>query len=867
MAIRATSSSAIRAAKAEGAPRAAATRTLQLDLSSVLAPYRKKHIALRIERIPQRARLSAGRKNGDNSWSLTREDTNDLEYLLPEEVANEHTLAIRIMDLDAAGGSTLALVEYKVSMDNALPAAAPDDDVAEAAAPSNDGEVQQLRDELAKLKASLAAQPAQPAQRDHGSDAKLTAAQVEIAHLKKQLTASAAREAAASEQQEHEIATHLAEARAEFAAELERRMAAATATTASELQRHRAAWQAEFANVQEQWSKDAAAALAAAEQTWKHSSEKALADAEQAWKAAEAKRFADAEQNWKAEEAKRLATREAEWQAQSAKALNEARAATDGEHTAAQTSEVSALKEKLTALEATLADRDLVLAESQKAAEAAQAGSARELNEALVKAEQTWKDAEAKRIAATETEWQAKLTAAAKVEPVAAPDAAKEEELKTLRAQVADAKTALTKAEQDWKAAEAKRFADAETEWQAKLKAATEAARTVAPPPPPAPTNDEELKQLRAQAAQFKTTLADYDAAMAQAQKAAVEAQANTDKKIGEALAAKDAEWQAKLKKAVDDARAEVPPPLVTAVAAPVAASDDVKALRDQIAELETTLIDRDTTIERLEAEAADPKTPTHRDIQDELVKAERVWKAGEAERIAAAQSQARFDQQRALTDAVSRYEQAEAALAHMRIRASDDNRAHNEVTTLRATLGIRESELISLRKQLDDARGYVPPEARGDATQVAEPIAVAAAEQQPVNQTQRYTRDAMIAAAVGVLIVIGYTFFGDLLVTQTPPPAPAAPKVAAIAPAPVVELPKFLISKGAKLRATAEANAEVVERLAVGSEVAELERKGIWSRVRYQADEKAKPSEGWVYASVLKEKPAAPATETAKNK
>lgn len=864
MAIRASSSSAIRAAKTEGAPRATATRTLQLDLSTVLAPYKKKHIALRIERIPQRARLSAGRKNGDNSWSLTREDTNDLEYLLPEEVATAHTLAIRIMDLDAAGGSTLALVEYKVKVDDAAPAASEEDGVADVLEQSSAGdeEIARLRDELAKLK-----EAPQQTQRDLGADAKLTAAQVEISHLRKQLNAANAREAAAAEQQEHEIATHLAEARAEFAAELERRMAATTGTTASEIQRHRTAWQAEFATTQEQWRQEAGEREAAAEQRWKQQAEKSLADAEQAWKQQSQKALADAEQNWKVEEAKRLAAREAEWQAQTAKALADAHNTADGARNEAHGTEVETLKQKVAALEASLADRDVVLAESQKAAESAQTESARELKDALAKAEQDWKDAETKRLAALEAEWQAKLQAAAKADlppPPPAPDKAKEEELKKLRAEIAEFPVTLAKAEQTWKDAEAKRVTTLEDAWKAKLDAANEAARKAPPPPPSAPSNDEELKELRAQAAQFKTTLADYEAAMAQAQKAAVEAQANTDKKVVDALAAKDAEWQAKLKVAVDKARSDVPPPVVTADAPP--ADDEVKALREQVAELETTLIDRDATIERLETEAAEPKTPTSAELKDELVKAERLWKAGEAERITAAQQQARLDQQRELHDAVARFEQAEAALAHMRIRASDDNRAHNEVTTLRASLGVREREIVDLRKQLDDARGYVSPEEGGDvsaAGQEAKEQPVA----EPINQMQRYTRDAMVAAAAGVLIVIGYTFFGDLVMPQTPAPHPAEPVVAAVAPKPVVELPKSLIAKSAKLRANAEANAETVARLPVDSEVTVLERKDTWTRVRYQANAKSQAQEGWVYTSVLKEKPAAPDAKTQKAK
>ena len=37
-------------------------------------------LAVRIERMPQLARLSTGRNNGDNSWSLTLDQLEDLTY-------------------------------------------------------------------------------------------------------------------------------------------------------------------------------------------------------------------------------------------------------------------------------------------------------------------------------------------------------------------------------------------------------------------------------------------------------------------------------------------------------------------------------------------------------------------------------------------------------------------------------------------------------------------------------------------------------------------------------------------------------------------------------------------------------------------
>lgn len=68
---------------------AAATATpgvaIPLDLLSPLLPYQDQAgLSIRVERLPFKARMSKGRNNGDNSWSLTLDDLDGLEYLPPE---------------------------------------------------------------------------------------------------------------------------------------------------------------------------------------------------------------------------------------------------------------------------------------------------------------------------------------------------------------------------------------------------------------------------------------------------------------------------------------------------------------------------------------------------------------------------------------------------------------------------------------------------------------------------------------------------------------------------------------------------------------------------------------------------------------
>ncbi len=75
---------------------------IPLDLISPLTPYRDQEgLSIRVERLPFKARLSKGRNNGDNSWSLTLNDLDDLQYLPPEGMDDPHNLTIRVIRVDS----------------------------------------------------------------------------------------------------------------------------------------------------------------------------------------------------------------------------------------------------------------------------------------------------------------------------------------------------------------------------------------------------------------------------------------------------------------------------------------------------------------------------------------------------------------------------------------------------------------------------------------------------------------------------------------------------------------------------------------------------------------------------------------------
>src|SRR5205823_11725583 len=85
---------------------------LPLELGDFRAPYgRDRRVALRVERMPSRSRLSRGRNNGDGSWSLTRDELDGLFYIPPRGSSNVPTLIVRIIGLDSDNGATLEVVD------------------------------------------------------------------------------------------------------------------------------------------------------------------------------------------------------------------------------------------------------------------------------------------------------------------------------------------------------------------------------------------------------------------------------------------------------------------------------------------------------------------------------------------------------------------------------------------------------------------------------------------------------------------------------------------------------------------------------------------------------------------------------------
>src|SRR5260370_33382014 len=100
--------------------------------------------------MPQLARLSAGRNNGDNSWSLTLDQLEDLTYQPPEGMYEAHSLAVRIIGLDG-GGSKLAVLDFPVSVG----VAGTEEDEDQTSEEQGSTPLPPMRGEMGKLPAKL----------------------------------------------------------------------------------------------------------------------------------------------------------------------------------------------------------------------------------------------------------------------------------------------------------------------------------------------------------------------------------------------------------------------------------------------------------------------------------------------------------------------------------------------------------------------------------------------------------------------------------------------------------------------------------------------------------------------------------------
>src|SRR5262249_24984898 len=105
---------------------------IPLVLEPLLEPCRgSSRLGVRVERLPDKARLSRGNNNGDHTWSLMSDELDGLLYLPPKKVNGPHRLAIRVISLDGDVAPTLALLDFPITPEVKSEPAPDADNVAE----------------------------------------------------------------------------------------------------------------------------------------------------------------------------------------------------------------------------------------------------------------------------------------------------------------------------------------------------------------------------------------------------------------------------------------------------------------------------------------------------------------------------------------------------------------------------------------------------------------------------------------------------------------------------------------------------------------------------------------------------------------
>ena len=159
-----------------------AIRNVPLDLAPLLAPYRGHgRISLRVERLPHRARLSRGQNNGDRSWSLSLDELDDLDLIVPKDLIGMQTLSIRIISLDGGDGATVAVLDhFTPAVENLkMTAAEAVASLRNTPAKIETANAERVRQELGSVKALLAAQAGALAELNESADAQLAAARLD----------------------------------------------------------------------------------------------------------------------------------------------------------------------------------------------------------------------------------------------------------------------------------------------------------------------------------------------------------------------------------------------------------------------------------------------------------------------------------------------------------------------------------------------------------------------------------------------------------------------------------------------------------------------------------------------------------------
>ena len=693
-------------------------RAIPLNLGPMLAVYKnRRRLSVRIEKMPHLARLSAGKNNGDNSWSLALSEIDTLAYLPPEGSANDSvTLSVRLIDLES-GGSTLAVLDLCVSPTTT-------EESHNVDSPPREAQLRALREELEQAKSALKARDADLAQlrqKSQRAESELTRQRIES-----ELGGSRTRKGEVDESKFASLDASLllrsGDPKAEPAGADDDSADGAEDSDGVRVRKGQAQPSklipAEQATKVELVEESARALLAEARRHWEKEAVAALAQAEASWKAEEKTRLAAAEAQWQGQSAAALAQAEARY-SHAEKALVETRSRADVSAARQQESarDLERLKQECTELRKRIAEREAALSDTAKSVERTREELQAKSTQALARAEEVWRAEEAARLAAAEAQWRGQSSSA----------------IAALGARAERAEQAL---------------AEVNAGAQFAAQRNTESAA--------------EIESLRAECTALRARLAEGDANLARTHAEHERAREKAEREAKEALAKAEGVWQAeavarlsglesawqqKLAGVVAEAngrgeRAERA--LAEANARAERAehalaeskrrndasssrdrdnNSELEQLRQECGKLKAQLDERAIAFADAHTEFDETRKSWRREAETALATAEASWKAGEAKRLAAAELGWAKKAETALKEAQARCEAAEKALAqagsrgnslgaelaklseesraqseHLRARTSENEKLRAEIAELRAVVAKLESALASAR-------------------------------------------------------------------------------------------------------------------------------------------------------------------------
>ncbi|HVP83086.1 MAG TPA: SH3 domain-containing protein [Rhizomicrobium sp.] len=565
-------------------------RSVPLDLMPLLQPFKKRgRLTVRVEKLPIQARLSAGRNNGDRSYSLMMDELEDLEYLAPEGTEPRPVLSVRVISLDDGDASTIAVKDVVVEFGE-------EENFGEIdLANISNEDLRRLIEELTRVKSTLSLREAE-------------------------LNEIRSKPAANGKLPPGTLEAELAEARAAWKVEMDEKIAKVKAEAAANLERSWSAWQAEQAK------KSGAADFEKERIRWQQDSVAAIAKAEREWKLAEERRFAAAE---------------AKWHEHTEDQVEKTRASSKAVRDHGDQIELRRLRDELLSMQNLLAERDAEIAQARVSGGKAAAPGKQDVEAAIAKAQKEWKEAEAARLAAAEARWKEraeKAVADVQTQSKSGRDQS-EGELRRLREELATAQAKLANREKELAQshstaksgreqidAELRRLRDEASTLQIKLAERDKElaqAHTVAKSA--RDQGEAELRRVRDQASALQVKLIEREKELVQAQVAIREAQDGERRNADIALTKAEQSWKARESERSATAQSQWQ-------------EKTAKAIAEAHAQAKAELAKER---ERWKAEA-----------DATLAKAEAVWKAREVERLAAAESQWQQKSSGALSDA-----------------------------------------------------------------------------------------------------------------------------------------------------------------------------------------------------------------------